>query len=70
LRHCASFTFLPAALLEIIKVCRQSQMQIFLLGEILEECFRFGGSGLIDGIGIKCNCRRILGLVIHGLALF
>ena len=35
LRHRAGFDFLPAALLEILKVGGQSQMQIFLFGNIL-----------------------------------
>ena len=35
--HRARLAFLPAAFFEIIKVCRQAQMQIFLLGKIFEE---------------------------------
>ena len=39
LRGRAGFGFLPAASLVVFKVCGQAQMQIPLLGEILEECF-------------------------------
>ena len=41
--------FLPAAPLEILKVGDQAQMQILLLGEILQERVRRGGDGLEGG---------------------
>ena len=71
LRHRAGFAFLPAALLEIIKIGGQAQMQILLFGKILEERFRFAGCGLgSDGVGLRFCRGRVLDFSFHRLALF
>jgi hypothetical protein len=59
--HRAGLAFLPAALLEILKVSGQAQMQIFLFGKILEERFRFAGSGF-GSVGIGFRSSRGAGL--------
>ena len=49
LRHRSGSAFLPAAPLEILKIGGKAQMQIFLLGEILQERVRLGRSSFGGG---------------------